>query len=368
MGLTSNEELIAAHEDFAQGVPGGCRAVFRFDALRDLRLLRRKLEGIQFIGCDLSGGRFAESDLRFASFYCSRLEQCDFRGSDLTRADLRGVSLRGTRLNGARLDEADFRSAELARIDEEERFVRHIVHNERQTHDGADGLVASVDFSHCSLKGARLNGARLQGADFSDAILSEADLSGANLLGARFDGAIMTGVSLANTRLDANALSGALQDPTSKAHDVRPGLQDRIRAGNLWTLTHGCEGEVPRFDGEDLRVCGRDFSGTALAGASFRNCCAVGVPFTGARLIGAVFDGADLRDADFTGADLRGASFRNCKLAHARFSGCDLRSLEGSGGRRFAPRFDGSAPELAWFSRCETDARVRQQGQIFIAS
>ncbi|GLK52248.1 pentapeptide repeat-containing protein [Maricaulis virginensis] len=368
MGHTSNGELIAAHEDFAQGVPGGCRAVFRFDALRDLRLLRRKLEGIQFIGCDLSGGRFAESDLRFASFYCSRLEQCDFRGSDLTRADLRGVSLRGTRLNGARLDEADFRSAELARIDEDERFVRHVVHADRQTHDGADGLVASVDFSHCSLKGARLNGARLQGADFSDAILSEADLSGANLLGARFNGAIMTGVALANTRLDADALSGALQDPTSAAHDARPGLQASIRAGNLWTLTQGREGEVPRFDGEDLRVCGRDFSGVALAGASLRNCCAVGVPFTGARLIGAVFDGADLRDADFTGADLRGVSFRNCKLAHARFSSCDLRSLEGSGGRRFAPRFEGSAPELAWFFRCETDARARQLDRIFIAS
>lgn len=359
-------DLIAAHEDFVRGRMGGCRAVFRFADLPGVKIAKRALEGIHFIGCNLTGARMAGADLRFASLYCSNLERADLQQADLTRADMRGVSLRGTRLNGACLDEADFRQAELVRMEEEDEFRRHVVG--RTTPDATPDEMASVDFSHCSMKGARLNGARLQGANFTDAILEDVDLSGANLLGARFNGAVMTGVMLANTRLDADALAHAVSDPSPAARDKAPDLKARIRAGTAWTRSDGAEGAVPRFDGTDLRVCGREFCGSALAAASFRDCCAIGVDFSGAQLVGTTFDGADLRGANFTGADLRGASFRNCKLAHTRFIQCDLRSLAGAEGRRFAPRFDGSAVALARFGTCRTDSETQHAAHTANAS
>ena len=211
--MASFQDIIAAHEMFARGKPGGCKAFFRFATLRKIVLQRRNLEDIQFIGCDLRLARLALSNFRFASFYGSKLDQADFRGCDLTRADMRGVSLQGAQLYAARMDEADFRRASLVEIDDDERWQYRTADNGK-----AGGFVPSVvDFRDCSMRGARLNGAKLQGADFSGAILEGADLSGANLLDASFDDAVLTDVDLENTILSPDALQGALWAPSPEA-------------------------------------------------------------------------------------------------------------------------------------------------------
>ena len=61
---------------------------------------------------------------------------------------------------------------------------------------GAGDVVFEVDFSHCSMRRARLANARLSGANFSGALLADADLTGADFRGASFSGAILTGVRL----------------------------------------------------------------------------------------------------------------------------------------------------------------------------
>ena len=336
--MASFQDIIAAHEMFARGKPGGCKAFFRFATLRKIVLQRRNLEDIQFIGCDLRLARLALSNFRFASFYGSKLDQADFRGCDLTRADMRGVSLQGAQLYAARMDEADFRRASLVEIDDDERWQYRTADNGK-----AGGFVPSVvDFRDCSMRGARLNGAKLQGADFSGAILEGADLSGANLLDASFDDAVLTDVDLENTILSPDALQGALWAPSPEACRRAQILRDAIAAHADWVRTAGREGAKAVLDGEDLRVLGTSFKGAQLGGASLRAACAVSTDFSGASMVGTHFDGADLRDADFSNADLRGSSFRDCNLAHARFDGADLRRMEGRGGRRYRVRFEGA--------------------------
>ena len=84
-----DQAVIAAHEAFIAGRNGGCRAFFRFQDLTGVNLMKRKLDGIEFIGCDLKDSSFALASMVTASFYCSSLKGADLRGSDLSRADLR---------------------------------------------------------------------------------------------------------------------------------------------------------------------------------------------------------------------------------------------------------------------------------------
>ena len=75
--------------------------------------------------------------------------------------------------------------------------------------DGAlldEAMAFGIDFSNCSLRGAKLRHANLRHALFLDANLDGAELQGARLGGARFDGAILTGVNVA--RLGLPAASG----------------------------------------------------------------------------------------------------------------------------------------------------------------
>ena len=122
-----DQAVIAAHEAFIAGRNGGCRAFFRFQDLTGVNLMKRKLDGIEFIGCDLKDSSFALASMVTASFYCSSLKGADLRGSDLSRADLRGAILRGADLYRANLDGADFRKAVLYKDERDKEFNGKIV-------------------------------------------------------------------------------------------------------------------------------------------------------------------------------------------------------------------------------------------------
>ena len=331
--------LILTHERFVKGEAGGCRAHFRFERLPEMVLRKRALDGIEFVGCDLPRTQLLLSSLKSASFYCSNLRDSDLRATDLTRADLRGAILRGADLYRAKLDGADFRKAVLIKADREGEFADfgQSFDNDDEVPDGA------VDFRNCSMKGARLNAAKLKGADFSGAILDKADLRGADLRGSNFDGAVLTGADLQGVKLDGASMAGVLRDPDEAARERAAELVKQIEASHQYTTTHGQAGARAVLDGEDLRPLGEALKAKGLVGASLREVCGVGVNFSGSVLVGAVFDGSDLRSARFDGADLRGCSFKNCNLNHAVFDKANLKSFSGGTGRSFPPNFDGAS-------------------------
>ncbi|WP_420331674.1 pentapeptide repeat-containing protein [Oceanicaulis alexandrii] len=343
--------VIAAHEAFIAGRAGGCRAYFRFQDLTGTSLMKRKLDGNEFIGCDLSESNFALTSLVTASFYCSSLKRADLRGADLSRADLRGAILRGADLYRANLDGADFRKAVLYKDERDAEFK----HNDWVMDTEGDGRDGAVDFRDCTLRGARLSSAKLKGADFSGAMLDGAKLNQADLRDANFEGAVLTGADLNGTRLDGANLENVVRDPADEALARAEELQQRLEQSDLYTRSRGEQGQRGNFEGEDLRVLGQAFRQKGLIGANLRGVCGVGLDFSGASLIGAVFSGSDLRGANFTGANLKGVNFKDCKLNHAIFKSADLRAFTGNTGRAFLPCFDGASTHAARFEGAMMD-------------
>jgi uncharacterized protein YjbI with pentapeptide repeats len=327
------DQYIAAHERFVARQPQGRRLSMIYLQAQEMAFSGRDLRGADFTGSNLQRARLVRANLERANLFCVDLCGADLREADLRRADVRGVSLRNARLSGAALDEADMRDAALTRADVSAGFAQ--AGRSAALAGEGDKILFSVDFSHCSMRRAKLANAKLVGANFSGALLQGVDLKGAVLNGARFDGAVIDGALISGAKLDPDALKNCVTAPTPQAVARARELRERLAAAERWISTGGREGAAAVLDEEDLRPLDKAMEGRPLTALSAKRACAIGVSFAGAQLQGARFDGADLRGADFMGADLRGASFRDANLRHARFDMADVRPLPmASGGAR----------------------------------
>lgn len=337
------EGLVRGYEGFLAGHGSAGMVSARFLIARDMACEGRTLHDINFTGSDLSGSRFKGSDLRRASFYGANLSQCDFRKARLERADLRGCTLAGANFDGAVLDEADMRAAVLLHTDEIH-GLRELAGSRLNRSSLDDGSFA-VDFTNCSLRGARMKNANLKNANFSGANLDGADLAGARLGGAKFDGAILTGVDTGRLGLPRATFANCVLEPSALALAALPRLREQIEFNHAWVTSGGAAGRPAVLDGMDLRPGSELFRNRLLIGFSAKGAMAVGVDFTDCELAGANFDGADLRSAIFRGADLRGASFRNAKLHHAVLHQARIEALPLAGGGSQPTRFDDASLE-----------------------
>jgi len=344
------ETLVADHEAFAAGEKGAARVLPRFIMAQGMQADGRRLSEIDFTGADLAGASFVGTDLRGASFNGANLARCDLRDANLVGADLRGSRFAGAKLTGAVLDQADLRASVLCLTDENNNLLKtqHGAQIAGTKLDRAllgEALAFGVDFSNCSLRGAKLRNANLRHAVFTDANLDGAELRGARLGGARFDGAIMTGIDIERLQLPRSALAGCVLDPTPRALSRLGEIRQQVEQAELWVRSDGATGAPAKLDGMDLRPAKGVLAHARLAGASMRGVVAVGVDFSGAVLVGSNFEDADLRGADFTGADLRGASFKSAKLSHAVLKNANISPLPLSDGRERKVRFDGASLE-----------------------
>lgn len=336
------EALVKAHEAFLSGRPGGRRAALSFIVAQGYRCDGRLLADARLDGGDFSGTSFVGADLSRASLYCANLSNCDFRRARLQRADLRGCTFTGAALTDANLDQADLRAAILW-VRDDARGMRWMggraspAAAEPEDPKAAQPVTYGVDFSNCSLQGARLRDANLKNANFSGANLNGADLIGAKLEGALFRGAILTGLDLSKLSIPSSALADCVLDPTAEARARLGEIRRELERAQDWVTSAG---RPAQLDGLDLRPASDLFRGRLLAGLQAKGATAIGVDFTGTKLQGASFDGADLRAADFTGADLRGASFTGARLSHAVFANAELGELELRPGLRLPTRFD----------------------------
>ena len=341
------ENLVSDHEAFTAGAKGAARVLPRFIIAQGMQADGRHLKEIDFTGADLAGASFVGTDLRGASFNGANLARCDLRDANLVGADLRGSRFAGAKLTGAVLDQADLRSSILCLTDENNNLLKtqHGAQIAGAKLDRAvldEALAFGVDFSNCSLRGAKLRNANLRHAVFTDANLDGAELRGARLGGARFDGAIMTGIDVQRLGLPPQALAHCVLDISPRAHARLGDIRLQIEQAELWVRSDGATGGPAKLDGIDLRPAKGLFTRGRLAGASMRGVGAVGVDFSGAVLVGANFEGADLRGANFTSADLRGASFKSAKLAHAILTNANISPLPLRDGRERRVIFEGA--------------------------
>ena len=353
--------ILLAHERYVHHEPGGLRAQLAAMDLSRLNFSQRNLRDADLAGATLVGATLARIDLERASLYCADLRLADLRHANLSFSDMRGCSLRGANLSCAVLDNADLRQATMAGAHTQPLYVANGDQNGAPGTQGWNTAVG-VDFSNCSMKRASLNGANLRGVNFSGALLQGAVFKGAKLADVTFRGAVLTGVNLSELNVAAEALAGAITEPSAEASAHATELKALLDVHQLWIRTGGREGAPANLDGEDLRPLQSYFAGRHLTALSARNAIAIGVNFAGCKLQGARFDGADLRDADFSQGDLRAASFRAAQLAHARFANADLRPLILKEGRRHRVDLWEAVAEAEQFSGARLDERIEELG------
>src|ERR1700744_6298144 len=106
--------IVASHERFVSGRPGGKRASLRFVDFSGLNFSGRGLSDPDLSASTFDGARMTRTKLDRANLFGSDLRAADLRGASFVRADLRGACLRGANLTNADLTDADFREGQVA--------------------------------------------------------------------------------------------------------------------------------------------------------------------------------------------------------------------------------------------------------------
>ena len=325
---------VLSHERFLVGSPGGRRMILPMADLTSLAMPRRNLadadlSGASLRGCDLSG-----TILDRAMLFGCDLRGSNLAGASLSRADLRGAVLCGADLTEADLTDADFRPGQIAAHS----ALGFVAVSQRQRAGMPDGLSSRIradvntafatDFSDATLRGARMNGAKMKSANFTSALLEDADFTSANLENADFTNAVLSGAQLMGSTTHDAIMDRVVHAPSADAIARRPALLEALARHQVWCLTEGKQGGAAHVEGADLRVIGDAMAAGQLTGLQAPGACLVRLNLVGAFLQAANLEGADLRGANLRSADLRGARLAGANLARADLRGAILTHLQ----------------------------------------
>ena len=219
--------------------------------------LGQNLAGKDFSNSDLKNKIFFGSDLNGANFENSILSGSDFSLANLENANFKNATVDGIKLRQTNLDQTNFSNVNFHNVD-----------------------LTNVDFTNTILKNSNLSDQNL-----TKTFLYKSDLSGADLS--------KTDLSLVFIR-DANLKDANLT--SSVLYEV-----DLSAASN------------------------KDWSGTLLTGSFLTWSDLTTVDFSGMDLSGTSFYGSDLTGQDFTNDNTFGETlFQETKLSNVNFEGADL--------------------------------------------
>ena len=224
-----------------------------------------------FIGQNLSGKDFSNSNLVNENFFGSDLRNANFENSNVSGSDFSLANLKNANFKNAVIDGIKLRQTILDRTD-----------------------FSNVDFSQVNLEyidltNAILKNSHLDNQDLTKTFLYKADLSGADL--SKSD---LSVVYLKDTVLkDANLTTALLYEADlSLAHN-------------------------------------KDLSGTVLTGAALTWSDLKGIDFSGKDLSVTNFQNSDLTDQDFTNnVTIHSTDFQGANLSNADFEGVNLAPKE----------------------------------------
>ncbi|QEH38063.1 Secreted effector protein pipB2 [Aquisphaera giovannonii] len=246
-------------------------------------LAHAQLEGICWMGVDLTEAdlhraNLARADLSGASLLRSRASGVQLIEADLRRAKLKGILAAGAKLRGADLAGATADFANLARAD-----------LTRANLEGASLQAAVLQVA--TLEAACLRYACLTEASLAGAWLKKADLRGAELSRAGLEGAIIDDANFAGANLQGAYLCGLI-------------LRHARFAGASFAWAN-----MKRCDLEGMTLEAAPFAHANLEGAMLTHSAMPGASFRRANLRGAGLAGINWPRADLGEADLSGASF-----------------------------------------------------------
>mgnify|MGYP002838449929 CR=1 FL=1 len=220
-----------------------------------------------FVGQNLSGKDFSNSNLENEIFF----------GSDLTNTNFENSILSGSDFSLANLENANFKNA-----------VIDGIKLRQTTLDRTD--FSNVDFSQVNLTNVDLTNAILKNSNLSDKDLTKTFLYKSDLSGADLTHANLSVVYLGDTILkDANLTNALL------------------------------------YEADLSLVLDKDLSGVVLTNAVITHSNLVGIDLSGKDLSAVNFYNSDLTGQDFTNnVKIDGTKFQHVDLTNANFEGTDL--------------------------------------------
>ena len=252
---------------------------------------RGNLNGVLFVGNNLTGWNLAGQDLAGANFVNAWLMDADFTGANVTSTKFRATPTRG--ITSAQLYSTEsYQGGDLSGI------------------DLGSSELTGWDFSGQDLTGASFKGSKMSETNFSSANLTDAVFQSAWLVGSDLDSANLTRANFSNATLSNVDLSNVVLDYANLSSS---------------TLTNS------NLSGADLVFA--DMRQSALGGASLADANIHGAILQGTTRLGltasqlystASYQDGDLSEVDFGSNDLTGWSFVNQNLTRARFSSSTL--------------------------------------------
>ncbi len=271
-------------------------------------------------GCDLSGAKLSNKDLRKAN-----LEGANLQGVKLVFTKFDEANLRGANLDGAKIMRADFFGANL------EGAILTNLKKGDMTFQGAN--LRRADFTNSNVTKGRFGSGKSRGKQYPPA-----DITGANFTGAKM-GWRLEGIIAEQKKKQVLKKHGAPPgSPMALVLSREPCLQCDLSGANLENanLQGLILGHVNFRDanlrGVNLRgasLGGAIFVGANMEGADLRKAQAGEALFMGATLTNAKLDGAWLDGAQFGAGRFEGKDYPAAVLEGASFAGVDMSRLKG---------------------------------------
>jgi len=224
-----------------------------------------------FVGQNLSGKDFSNSNLENKIFFGSDLRNANFENSNVSGSDFSLANLENANFKNAVIDGIKLRQTSLDRTN-----------------------FSNVDFRQVNLTNVDLSNTILKNSNLSDMNLVQTFLYKADLSDANLSFADLKVVYLKDTVLKGANLAGAIL-----------------------------------YEADLALILDKDLSGTVLTGADITWSDLVGIDFSGKNLSATNFLNSDLSDQDFTNnVTILRTDFTAANLQNANFEGVDLSSVK----------------------------------------
>jgi len=329
----------------------------------------QNLSGKDFSNSNLENEIFFGSDLRNANFENSVLSGSDFSLANLKNANLKnavidGIKLRQTALDRTDFTNVDFRQVNLVNVD----LTNAILKNSNLSYrDLAKTFVyksdlSGADLTHANLsvvylgdiilKDANLTNVLLYEADLSlaldkdlsGAVLTNADITHSNLVGVDFSGKDLSGVNFYSSDLTGQDFTDNVEFFENNFGGVELSNANfegvDMFSDELFVNVFKNKAHLKILSDEEIRIelfgkyrqivihsteiRGNDLAVHHVVFNSFSNANLENANFKNADLKFANFYLANLTNADLSGADLRKAVLANADLSNANLEGARL--------------------------------------------
>jgi len=339
-----NAKLAAAEKKIAAGLPDWAKKLLS-DAGIDpedpspLRRLTREevidrhgkgssLAGKNLSGLDLSGLDLSLANLKQANLKKANLSNCNLDGADLSQVLAGEADFSHTSIRNAKMTKGLFRNAKFVEANLSESDLSKALMNEADLSGSVltGAILEKTLLEKAILKKANLSGAKAMQAYFFSADISLADLSGADLTKAMF---LKSNVEETNF---SNAVIRSVHFIETKGNKVNFANADmynsRILNGSAMTESTFTNVKADKASWMKSDLSGSDFRGTVIKRGLIQECNLAGSNLAGVSAKETRITKTDLSDANMEKINLFQGSLRKSKLVRTNLNKANLYSAE----------------------------------------